>query len=73
MSTARRLSLVSVEDYLAGEETAQRRHEYVSGSVYAQASGTNAHNLVASNILGLLFSQLRGKPGKAFNSDSSRG
>ncbi|GAB5404183.1 MAG: Uma2 family endonuclease [Aureliella sp.] len=70
MSTAHRLSPISQEDYLAGEEIAARRHEYVNGAIYAQAGGSNAHNLIASNTQGLLFTQLRGKPCRAFNSDT---
>lgn len=61
---------VSVEDYLHGEEHAKRKHEYVCGTIYAQAGGTNAHNRVSANILGLLFQQLRGKRCSAFNSDT---
>lgn len=70
MRTAHRLSPISVEDYLAGEETANRRHKHVSGSIYAQAGGTNVHNLIASKTTIALGAQLRGKPCGAFNSDT---
>lgn len=70
MTSAQRLSQISVEDYLAGEVHARLKHEYIAGMVYAMAGGTYAHNLIASNVLGELHSQLKGKPCRALNSDS---
>jgi Uma2 family endonuclease len=70
MSTARKFEPVSVADYLAGEKTAKRKHEYVGGEVYAIAGASNTHNRVASNVTGLLHSQLRGNPCDVFNSDT---
>lgn len=70
MANAERLSPVSVEDYLAGEMRAHLKHEYVAGMIYAIAGGTYAHNLVASNVLGELYPQLKGKPCRVLNSDS---
>jgi Uma2 family endonuclease len=70
MANAERLSPISVEDYLAGEQRARLKHEYVAGMIYAMAGGTYAHDLVASNVLGELHAQLKGKPCRALNSDS---
>src|SRR6056297_1977496 len=70
LSTAEHLAPISVEDYLAGEEKARRKHEYVDGMVYAMVGGRYAHNLIASNVLAELHSQLKGKPCRALNSDS---
>jgi Uma2 family endonuclease len=61
---------ISVEDYLAGEERAEQKHEYLAGIVYAMAGATNAHNIIASNILGLLHGLLRGHRCRPFNSDT---
>ncbi len=69
-STAENLSPISVEDYLAGEAIARHKHEYVDGMVYAMVGGTYTHNLIASNVLVELGSQLKGKPCRALNSDS---
>ncbi len=69
-STAEHLAPISVEDYLAGEAVARHKHEYVDGMVYAMVGGTFTHNLVASNVVGELHSQLKGKPCRALNSDS---
>lgn len=70
MANAERLSPISVENYLAGEQRARGKHEYMAGMVYAMAGGASAHNLVASNVLGELHAQLKGKSCRALNSDS---
>ena len=70
MSTTRRFDPVSVADYLAGEEAAVEKHEYVCGEVYAQAGGTNAHNRIATNATIELGSLLRGHQCRVYNSDT---
>jgi Uma2 family endonuclease len=70
MSTAKRLNLVPVEDYLAGELISPLKHEYLGGVVYAMAGARNAHKLIACNTLGALHSRLRGRPYRPFNSDT---
>lgn len=37
MSAAKKLNLISVEDYLAGELRSPVKHEYLGGVVYAMA------------------------------------
>jgi Uma2 family endonuclease len=70
MSTAAKLNLVSVEDYLAGELVSPIKHEYLGGVVYAMAGARNAHNLIATNTLAAVHSRLRGRPCRSFNSDT---
>jgi Uma2 family endonuclease len=70
MSTAERLNLVSVEDYLAGELISTVKHEYVGGVVYAMAGARNMHNLIAGNTFGALYVRLRGRQCSPFNSDT---
>ncbi len=70
MSTVRQLQLISVADYLSGEQHALHKHEYVEGNVYAMVGSTNAHNRIATNGTGLLGQQLRGKRCQVFNSDT---
>jgi Uma2 family endonuclease len=70
MSAATKPQPVSVDDYLAGEVTSRVKHEYLGGYVYAMAGGTNAHNRIASNILGALHGSLKGKPCEPYNSDT---
>lgn len=63
-------NLLSVADYLAGEETGSVKHEYLGGLVHAMAGATNQHNTIVGNGFGSLFGVLRGKPCQAFNSDT---
>ena len=62
--------LISPEDYLEGELHSEVRHEYLAGVVHAMAGARNIHNDIATNVLGLLHAQLRGKPCRPCNSDT---
>ncbi|KAA1260387.1 hypothetical protein LF1_29270 [Rubripirellula obstinata] len=70
MSTAAQFEPISVSDYLVGERSAKRKHEYVYGVVYAMAGGSNRHNRIASNAIVSLGGQLVGEKCEAFNSDT---
>jgi Uma2 family endonuclease len=70
MSAAKKLSLISVDDYLAGELLSPVKHEYLGGFVYAMAGARNTHNLVATNTTVALGSRLRGKRCRPYNSDT---
>lgn len=70
MTAAEKLSLISVEDYLAGELESPVKHEYLGGVVYAMAGARNAHNIIATNTLAALHARLRGHPCRPFNSDT---
>ena len=70
MSAARKLNLISVDDYLAGELTSPVKHEFLGGMVYAMAGARNVHNDIAGNIFGALYSQLKGRRCKPCNSDT---
>jgi Uma2 family endonuclease len=60
---------MSVEDYLEGERTAEIRHEYVDGEVFAMVGTTKAHNLIAGNLYGFLRTALARRPCNVFMSD----
>ena len=49
MSAAKKLNLISIEDYLDGELSSPIKHEYLGGIVYAMAGARNVHNLIAGN------------------------
>jgi Uma2 family endonuclease len=70
MSALRKVQMLSVCEYLTRELTSPIKHEYVGGVIYAMAGARNAHNLIASNVLGALFNQLRRRPCRAYNSDT---
>lgn len=46
--------LMTVEEYLKLEATAQEKHEYVDGRLYAMAGGTNAQDRVGNNVRALI-------------------
>lgn len=70
MTALQHPSLISIPDYLAGEEAGEIKHEYLGGTVHAMAGATNQHNSISLNCLLSLGNQLRGKPCRPFNSDT---
>jgi Uma2 family endonuclease len=70
MAHAEKLALLSVEEYLAGEERSTTKREYLGGLVYATAGARNEHNLISSNALVAIGGRLRGHACKAYNSDT---
>ena len=61
MSQALAIKQISVEEYLAFEEKARIRHEYMDGEIFSMAGATRKHSKIASNIGIELGSQLKGK------------
>lgn len=70
MIAVRKISVLTVEEYLQGEKEAMVRHEYVAGSVHAMSGASNQHNTISTNCAGWLYVMLRGKPCQPFNSDT---
>ena len=70
MTAAEKLNLITVDDYLSGELISRVKHEYLGGFVYAMAGAKNVHNLIASNVLGILHGRLRGRRCRPYNSDT---
>lgn len=70
MTAAKKLNLISVADYLAGELVSPIKHEYLGGVVYAMAGARNAHNTIATNVVIGLGSRLRGRRCQPLNSDT---
>lgn len=61
--------LVSPEEFLAAEEAATERHEYVGGVIYAMAGAPERHNRIASKALVALGRRLMESHCTAYNSD----
>jgi Uma2 family endonuclease len=70
MTALKKPDLVTVEDYLAGEEKSDIKHEFLGGVIHAMAGGTNDHAAIAMNAGISLGSQLRGKSCRTFGSDA---
>ena len=56
-------------DFLAGEELAERKSEYVDGEVYAMAGGSARHNKISGNLYVKLHTTTRGTPCEVFMAD----
>ena len=56
-------------DFLAWEEEQERRHEFVNGRAVMMAGGTQAHALIAANLIALLRPLLRGSECRPSGSD----
>lgn len=70
MTSVKQPDFITVQDYLAGEEISETKHEYLGGTVHAMAGATIRHNNIATNSLASLHGQLRGKPCQPYNSDT---
>ncbi|HYN78005.1 MAG TPA: Uma2 family endonuclease [Lamprocystis sp. (in: g-proteobacteria)] len=57
-------------DWLATERASdQDRTQYVNGEVFAMAGGSEAHNLIAANVVGELRNRFKGRPCYVYTSD----
>lgn len=70
MTAVKKLNLVSVDDYLAGELVSPVKHEYLGGIVYATTGARNVHNVIATSITVAIGSRLRRHRCQPFNSDT---
>lgn len=59
----------TVEEYLAAEETALDRHEYLNGEVFAMAGASPRHSLIAVNLGSEFNTQLRNSDCRVRNGD----
>lgn len=69
MSLPAQPSYLPPEDYLAGEEAASVKHEYVDGEVYAMSGASEKHNRIAGNAFFHFRAATRGKTCGAFMAD----
>lgn len=60
---------VSIDDYLAGEEAATEKHEYLAGEVHAMSGASARHNLICGNLFAALHRHLAGGPCRVFMAD----
>lgn len=69
MTAIARRPQISVAEYLAGEESAECRHEYLAGEVYAMSGASARHNTICVNLAAALHRHLAGSPCRVFMSD----
>lgn len=63
------LKRYTVEEYLALERVAETKSEFFDGEIFAMAGGSEAHNLIAGNLIGELHGALRGGRCRVYPSD----
>jgi Uma2 family endonuclease len=68
MSLAEKITLTA-EQYLHEEETADFKHEYQNGEVWAMAGATDNHVTIAMNLALLLKQHLKNTPCRTYISD----
>src|SRR5947208_2413562 len=52
---------LSFREYLDLERKAEVKSDYIAGRMFARSRANRRHNLIAGNLFGLLWSQLRGR------------
>ncbi len=65
-NTVRKPHLLSPEDYLAFEEQAQIKNEYVDGEIYAMTDTTVKHNRIRGNLYLAMKQHQTGQPREIF-------
>ena len=60
---------LSVQEYLALEKTAEERHEYVDGYLYAMAGASQRHSRIAGNIFANVWQSALGKNCRVHQND----
>jgi Uma2 family endonuclease len=68
MTAQPRPSLTETE-YLERERANTIKHEYHAGEVFAMAGGSEAHNLIASNVNASIYAQIRGRGCRIYPGD----
>lgn len=63
------LKRLSVDDYLALEQSSDVKHEYFDGEIFAMAGGTASHSLVAANWTRELGNALKDRGCRVYSSD----
>jgi Uma2 family endonuclease len=58
-----------VEEYLVFERESQKKHEFYKGEVFAMAGASPRHVVISSNLIGNIYSALKGNPCQPFGSD----
>ncbi len=68
-TAAAREPFITEEEYLETELRSEFKREYLGGAVYTMSGASEAHNIIAANLSGMLYVRLRGKVCQPFGSD----
>lgn len=67
--TAQPRPYLTETEYLEREQVSTIKHEYYAGEIFAMAGGSEAHNLIASNVNASIYAQIRGRGCRIYPSD----
>jgi Uma2 family endonuclease len=56
-------------EYLAFERSSEQKHEFLNGEIFAMAGAKENHNLIVTNVIASLHSQVRNRPCRVYPSD----
>ncbi|MCI0694646.1 Uma2 family endonuclease [candidate division KSB1 bacterium] len=59
----------SPQEYLELERAAEYKSQYYAGEIFAMSGGSPRHNLISTNVIGELRTQLKGRPCGVYPSD----
>jgi len=62
-------SHITPSEYLAREERANTKHDFVNGEIVAMTGGSVSHNRMVRNLITTVDAHLKGKPCEAFVKD----
>ena len=69
MALKQAVTVITEEEYLAGEEISEIKHELIDGEVYAMSGASKNHERIAGNIFRKIGNFLDGSPCEPFSSD----
>lgn len=69
MSAVPKPRKLTVEEYFALDEAAERKSEFYDGEMFLMAGASREHNILSRNLTGELFARLKGSPCQVFVSD----
>lgn len=69
MYRAKNRPFVTPQEYLALERTAEKKSEYYNGEIFAMAGATHPHNVIVTNTVAHLNTQLRRRGCELYSND----
>lgn len=69
MSAAPKPRKLTVEEYFARDEAAERRSEFFDGEMFQMAGASREHNVICRNLTGELYQRLKGSSCQVFVAD----
>ena len=62
-------TILSQQEYLNWEKASSRKHEFFEGEIFGMSVASPRHNKISVNLIGELYTLLKGKPCQPYGSD----